>query len=365
VASLCRDLSADTRQSSAEQAPPLAVVHVAPFMPVNPYQELLGKALLERGAETRPVRRLGLRHAFRTDRSREMIHLHWLEAITRSNSQSRLAGPYGLLASAYLLAILGIARLRGVRVVWTAHNLSPHESRRRWLDGPLAFAVARLASTVLVHSRHAADLATRQFRRADIEVAYHGNYLSHYPLGRSRAEARRALSVPQSAHVFIAFGMVRRYKQLPELISAFRSLNGDDLRLIVAGRPLRDDLRGEIEATAAGDPRVVLILEKIADERVVELHRAANVATLAYDDIFSSGALMLALSCGLPVIAPANSSATELAPPPVIQPYRPGLLAEAMGASRTDTSSAGVQAAATAHEYGWGQMADRVLGNST
>jgi hypothetical protein len=39
---------------------------------------------------------------------------------------------------------------------------------------------------------------------------------------------------------FSASGQVRPYKQLPELVRAFRAIPYDDVRLVIAGKPVID-----------------------------------------------------------------------------------------------------------------------------
>ena len=48
---------------------------------------------------------------------------------------------------------------------------------------------------------------------------------------------RRRLDLPDAAFVYACLGLMRPYKGLEELLPAFRELAGEDLRLVVAGRP--------------------------------------------------------------------------------------------------------------------------------
>jgi beta-1,4-mannosyltransferase len=307
--------------------------------------------------------RLRLRWVARADPRHTVIHLHWLEFIVRSTDPGAAAALRSVARSIHLVMVLAIARLRGVRIVWTVHNLDPHEGGRPWIDRSLGRAVARLADTVLAHSRHCAERISARLGRADVEVAYHGNYLGVYPPPRrGRDEVRRELGIPEDAHVFLAFGLIRPYKQIPTLIAELGEIPDPRLRLIVAGKPLDERMRQWLEAASADDPRVVLRLDRIPDTEVAELHAAADVAVLAYRDVFSSGALMLALSNGLPVVAPAGSTADELGGPPELRLFLPGQMASALVAGSSAGPSARSGAMRRAEQYDWGKMAARVLG---
>ena len=351
------------RELHAAAAPRLDVL-VAPADAGNPYQRLLAEALARRGAHARAVNRLGLGEVLRARPRSSIVHLHWVEFVIRSTDPGWRAGVLSVVRAAHLLLVLLVARVRRVRVVWTVHNLQPHEARRRRLDRVVGRLAARLADSVLVHSRHCAAQVSERLG-GTVEVAYHGNYIDFYPPPRrDRRESRLSLGIPADAHVFLAFGLIRPYKMIVELIAEFRCLADPRFRLLIAGRPLSDDLRRQVEAAAAGDERVVLRLGRIADADVAEIHLAADVAVFAYRDVFSSGALMLALSHGLPVVAAGDSTASELGVPPAIRAFPAGGLGDALMASFPSAPTAREQALGTAERYGWDAMATKVLGGA-
>jgi glycosyltransferase involved in cell wall biosynthesis len=61
----------------------------------------------------------------------------------------------------------------------------------------------------------------------------------------------------------------------------------------------------------------------------------ADAGIIAYPEVLSSGALLLALSLGLPVVALRDSSASEAVQPPALVTFEPGGLAEALVAMRS------------------------------
>jgi glycosyltransferase involved in cell wall biosynthesis len=333
------------------------------MLPESPYQRLLHPALEERGARIAPDAALRPSWAIRSGGRIDVVHLHWLEYLIGSNDRETLKPARMLVRGLRLLATLGVLRARGVRVVWTVHNLTPHDALLPKLDLALARACARLSNRLVVHSRYAASRVAQAYGAQDAIVAYHGNFVDYYPAAAAtREQARARLGIPAAAHVFLAFGQVRAYKRLPELVQAVRELPRDDVRLLVAGRPIPDAAGEAVVAAADGDPRIVVRLEHVADDEVAALHEAADVAVLPNREVFSSGALLLALSLGVPVIARAPSTASEVAPPPAVQPYAPEALSEALLASmkldRATTRAAALRAAA---DYPWGRTAQAVI----
>jgi glycosyltransferase involved in cell wall biosynthesis len=193
-------------------------------------------------------------------------------------------------------------------------------------------------------------------------VAPHGHYVGAYGEANGDRSARRhALGLPDDAFVFLVFGQLRAYKRVGDAIRAFRALESERAHLVVAGSPLSDAVRDDVVAAAGDDPRVHLRLGFVRDDEVAGLHRAADAAIVAYPEVFSSGALLLALSQGLPVVAPRESSAPEVAGPQAVEAFAPGGLTEALARASGDGAPARRDAAlAAAERHSWDVTAARV-----
>lgn len=337
---------------------PPVLVACLPRIADNPYQALLNGALEELGVEFDPVAPPTLRWALRSGGRLDALHLHWLESIVGSD-----AGPKVALRAARLLLVLLILKAREVRIVWTVHNLRPHDSRHPRRDLLLARGLARLSDELCASSKHAAAQIETAYRHSPVRVAYHPAYgLDSYPRSAaSRAEIRAGYGIPADARVFLAFGLVRAYKRLPELVSAFRSVDDPEARLLIVGRPSPPGAEADIEARAAGDERVITRFEYVPDEAVGDLHAAADVAVLPYRDVFSSGALLLALGHGLPVVAPVGTTADEIADPPVVHPYADGELTRALAGVPPIDDEVGDAALAVSRTFTWRRCAEVVL----
>lgn len=340
----------------------LLVAACLPRIGDNPYQVLLNGALERRGVRFEQANRLSLTWALRRGGRLDVLHLHWLEYLVGRDSREKAYQMKVAARALRLLAVVLVLKARRVRVVWTVHNLLPHDTLYPRRDLALARLLARLADELCASSEHAARQVERAYRCSGVRVAYHGSFDGSYPPpDRPRVEVRARLGLPPDATVFLAFGLVRRYKRLADLVHAFRAHPDPGARLLIVGRPVPPGAEHEIETAAAGDPRVLLHWKHVPDERVGELHAAADVAVLAYRDVFSSSALLLALSQGLPVIAPANTTATELAEPPAVRGYAEGNLSEALAATAKRSDGASAAALATARGFTWDRTAEAVL----
>ena len=93
---------------------------------------------------------------------------------------------------------------------------------------------------------------------------------------------------------------------------------------------------------------MLLDLREVPDAEVSALHACADAAVLAYRDVFSSGALLLALSFGLPVVAPDVGTAAELLVDGAGELFAPeGLTAALESMRRADQDARGRAAAAS------------------
>lgn len=336
-------------------------IAVFPLLEGNPYQTLLHSALEREGVRVQAPRALTPIWLWRNRATVGAVHLHWLEYLIRYEKQSRWTRFAPALLTLRLLLALLLARATRVPVIWTLHNLQSWESQHPHCEALLTQTVYRLATDVITHSEYARTRSYETFgKRRDVHVIPHGNYHSAYPPdpdGRRRAGLQRDLRLSQDDFVYLAFGEVRPYKRLPELVAAFRELPGQDLRLIIAGQPVTDALAEELRRSAALDHRVILALERIPDEDVAALHDLADVGVFNYADVFSSGALLLALTFGLPVVAPGTGAASEIAGPPTLTPVKESLLETLAAAQSHDLALARVSASATAAQYPWSRSA--------
>ncbi|NAZ88623.1 glycosyltransferase family 4 protein, partial [Kineococcus indalonis] len=293
---------------SAPPPAPLTVhLHPSPDRDtVNPYLSLLVGGLRERGVRVVP---LTWRRALR-ERGPAVVHVHWPEMPLHDPLLRR-----ALLRSARLAAGLLAARLRGLPVVWTVHNLRAHDGHRPVLQRLLWAVFPRLVGGWISLSAAGAESAQRAFRplrRRPHRVLAHGTYAQ--VVGRpDRRRSREALGLAPDAAVVAMVGRVKPYKGVEDLVEAVHASPAPDLRLVVGGGCEDDALRERLEAVAERDPRVSLLLQRLPQQRVDEVLAAADLLVLPFRSVLNSGSVLLCLSAGRPVLAPRTAVFEELA----------------------------------------------------
>jgi glycosyltransferase involved in cell wall biosynthesis len=273
----------------------------------NPYTWLLYTHLAALGVRVRdftPAR--ALRGGY------DILHMHWPEkALNARSLPGRVAG------AAAALAMLDAAHLHRARVVWTAHNAWPHESRHHRLEDWYWSAVVRRVDGVIHPSaagRRAAETRYPELVRRPQAVVPMGLYRGAYPDTISRAAARDSFGIPDGARVIAFLGLVRPYKDVPGLIRAVRTLppESGSVVLLVGGAPHTPELAEEVRRAAGGDRRVHLTLQHVPDDDIQRYLRAADLVVLPFRDITNSGSALLALSFDRPVLVPARGAMGEL-----------------------------------------------------
>lgn len=268
----------------------------------NPYQQILYAAAPLEGAMAFPLVRLADLNQLRWP-GQVVCHLHWLSGVLQ-----KCATPeHGRDAISRFIEQVDSLRERGVRFVWTAHNVLPHEAQQPELECELRQSVIDRMDAIHIMTRRtfaATDVfyslpATRTF------LCEHPSYEGVYPDFVDRQTARYELELSPAARVFLFFGSIQEYKGLHELADAFEALGDrDDLYLVIAGIPTDKRLARELAERFAANERVRLHLRRIPVEEVQYFFRAADYALCPYKSLLNSGVAALAHSFEVPVVAP-------------------------------------------------------------
>jgi glycosyltransferase involved in cell wall biosynthesis len=273
----------------------------------NPFAALYAGALRDEGAIVDDFRVAAL---FRG--RYDIVHVHWPEWVLDARSRRR---------AVTFLAALAWARRRGARVVWTVHNLAHHErdlagaTGRRFSDQlwDRFFGLVDGFFSLTENGVAATREAFPALRSTPAFVVPHGHYRAVYPNVVTEAAARAHLGIASGARVCLFFGQVRPYKGVLELVRAFRRVDMPDAVLVIAGRPVSEELAREVTDAAAGDERIRVKLGLVPVDEVQHYLNAADVVALPYAETFNSGAALLALSFNREIVAPASGSFPELA----------------------------------------------------
>ena len=288
-------------QHEVDHAGPRGAVYFVPFFCENPYQRQLANELRAVGVDV--CHTAGPEKILRTSKSngavRRILHIHWLPTFP--------GGIRNVFGFVIHLARIWLISRRGIRIVWTAHNLYGHESNSKRMDWLFSAAVARICKRIIVHSPRAEAAVANEFLAGNtrrIQIIPHGNYVDAYPNSMTQADARRLLHIPDNRLVITFVGNLRPYKGVDRLMRVLRSIDNSEVMLLVAGSSFDDTYTDQLSALAKRDTRIVFHPRFLRDDEMQIYFNAADAIAFPYQRILTSGAVLLAMSFGRACLAP-------------------------------------------------------------
>ena len=216
----------------------------------------------------------------------KIIHLHWIYIF-----------PFSFLMKFFVI----FSKMLGYKVVWTIHNILPHESTKkdvkksRWLYGNVDYKFIHYKSNLerLKNTLHV--------ELKDIEVIFHPVFVGSYPNEISNREAKRELKIPENKKVLLCFGMIRKYKGMELFADALEKL-GDEYIGIIAGKGVSEEVLKYLKEKEKRLDNLLVVDEYIQDDKIQVYFNACDVVVLPYTNITTSGVVLLAYAFGKPVI---------------------------------------------------------------
>lgn len=221
---------------------------------------------------------------------RHIIHIQWL----RFNFIDGVFFPW-------------FARFCGHRVVYTAHDVLPHNIDNRKVRR-LFRNIYRSQNSLIVHTNFNRNRIIDEFgiRPEKVNVVKHGVY--HIPDDQriDFAHGKRMLGVAEKEYILLFFGIITEYKGLDLLAESMNMLkrSGKKVRLVIAGRIQTGFEEEMAKLKQELGEEVIYYLRFIKKEEVNMLFGAADATVLPYREASQSGVMFMSFAHGVPVIAP-------------------------------------------------------------
>lgn len=218
------------------------------------------------------------------------------------------------------------------KFVVTAHNIAPHEAPEKTKD--LYQNLYDACDLIVVHNK---DCRNRLMR--DYYIPYDKILLMPHGAYSVPEEEARKHTKKNSVVSFLFFGCIRKYKGLDILLKAIALLPDDvksRCRFTIAGERLRLDETDYIQMAEELKIQdfVSFQLCHIPEEELPALFEKVDFCIYPYREISGSGALLMAFSYGVPVIAasllPFREETDHGAAGILCEPENPEALAKAI-----------------------------------
>jgi len=206
----------------------------------------------------------------------------------------------------FFLFTLMALKIRKTKIVWTVHNIKPHENYHPYMCKLMMYIFTNMLDAIVIMSKSEKDEIIQEYPALKRKVV---SYIPHplyhcYPNDASLGESRKQLGIPLNATVFTYFGQIRDYKNIPELLRSFEGLDRKDCYLIVAGAIKDQELKLEIMQLSKNARNLKLKTSYIPENEIQYYMNASDVVVLPFKNILNSGSAMLALSFGKPLLCP-------------------------------------------------------------
>ncbi len=260
----------------------------APRATTNPYIVQLDRAL----AQTPTITHLRFDWKSALLTRVDVMHLHWPETLLGGNRAWKRLGKRVLFR-----ALLWKLQFTDAAIVRTAHNLH--------LPGDLPPAEEKLLRQVEERTdlRILLNEETSLPWTSATRVIPHGHYVDWFS---------QVPPVDPEENRLGFVGLVRRYKGVEGLISAFSATAASGLRLRISGNPTSASLADEIGGLAASDPRIELDFRFLSEEDFATAIMHSVGVVLPYRFMHNSGTALAALSLDRPVLVPRTDVNTAL-----------------------------------------------------
>jgi glycosyltransferase involved in cell wall biosynthesis len=194
------------------------------------------------------------------------------------------------------------AQRRGVKVVYTPHNILPHE--RRWLLMPAYRQLYRALDRVVARDAHLAWALEELLDMPRERVAHlpgSPNFLAMQTQSRETESPLPRLQGEQLRMLFFGHGSPRK-----GLDSLLRAVSGEQwskqMHLLIAGENVMHGIAAETLAKARAAMHISVLDRYVAPDEVAVLFRDADLLLMPYTKQCKSPLLDLAAALRLPVL---------------------------------------------------------------
>lgn len=296
----------------------MKVIFIPDYKKSNPYQKLLEDSLRKKKVNVVfPIenkrRFFPISRAILTFNRIDLLHIHWISDYMGTGTKRKFLAFFKVLK--FILDISMAKKILNTKIVWTVHNLQSHECKHPQIELLARKYLSKKVDALICHSETAKKMIckTHKVSPSKIYAIPHGNYIECYENKISKDDSRKKLALAKHEIIFLYFGKIKPYKGVIELVKVFNELNtAQKIKLLIVGKPQNDQIKYSVISNINDNPNIKTVFNLIPDNKIQIYMNAADVVVLPYTDILMSGATILAMSFGKPVIAPRTGSIPDI-----------------------------------------------------
>lgn len=242
-------------------------------------------------------------------RSKDVIlHYHWLEF---QDIKSLFGMPWKLFC-------IMLFKLFGGKIIWTVHNISPHQQKWISLNLRMQQWMAGISDKIHIHCSSTSKLISETFNISEEKLFIH----PHPAFPSSFVDREEAIDhlnsnfgtkLTAEKPILLIFGNIAEYKNIENILDIVIS-NEIAVQILIAGTVKKGEheLGKRLKVYSNSEKDISLIPEYISEDDIPFLFGAANFCVFNFKTILTSGSVEMALSFKKTIIAPDLGCISEL-----------------------------------------------------
>ena len=233
-------------------------------------------------------------------RGTRIVHIHWIYRFKLIWSKGKISGS---LIEYWFKFWVNSLRWSGLKIIWTAHNILPHN--------PIFLNDLKIRKYLVRKSDVVVALSEGAKEEIEIKLAANRTVVIpegplFHPTTYDRVKFREMLEVPPENLLLVSLGSLASYKGIADLLEASRNIERK-ISIRVAGWCDSTDereLSALCEAARSDYPDIQIAFGELTKNEYGAYLQAADFYVAPFLVITNSGSLNAALSAGLPVVIP-------------------------------------------------------------
>ena len=283
------------------------IVCLPPTSNKNPYQHLMISGL-KKNKDLKVIRGFSSRYIGIILSSiiymPTYVHFDWINKYYLKKNSILTA----ISSSWFLFQIYFITKILRIKVVWTMHNMLPHDSKQIRINKLVQQKFIDQCKWIRVFSESTIKKLKNIYSIDNIKkiiAVPEGSYVNYYQNNISKKDAKKKLKI-KNEKIFLYIGTIKPYKGIIDLINTFFKINHDNVKLIIAGKVVNKNYLNKINKLIKNNSSIILINEFIAPDDLQIFFNATDVVILPFKNIENSGSAILAMGFKKVIIAPSR-----------------------------------------------------------
>ncbi len=232
--------------------------------------------------------------------NKPVLHYHWLE----------FQDVKSMLGMIYKMKLLWLYKLFGGKLVWTVHNLHPHDGKWLNVHRILHRWMAKKSDQILVHSKSQINQVSESYdvNSEKIEIIPHPAYPAEIISKKkavSKLNSKFDLSLDENKIIVGSFGAISAYKNFEQSIKLLDQIGFTGYFLIFGYvKKGQLPLHNRLEEVAKKYDWLIYCPGFVEEEEIPSIMNAIDYCLFNFRDIFTSGSVELARSYKKQIIAP-------------------------------------------------------------